>query len=157
MATPRPQAGPAIEALLQAAHDAPHLAERLTDVSAFVATLHQEIAAKTAELREQRVEMVRMAQTIAALEASLRTAEQLNVERVGTIVTLKTRLARAAEENEALYRLTNHEVGDATTRHLAVTRVRDLLDLATPLPLRTAVAGSPHPLTGAPHQLAAID
>jgi hypothetical protein len=62
--------------------------------------------------------------------------ERLDTARVLMIADLKTRLSRAAEEVEALYRLTNHEVGDATERHLVVTRARTMLDLATPLPPR---------------------
>jgi hypothetical protein len=41
--------------------------------------------------------------------------EEANTKHLLTLADLKTRLARAAENNEELYRLTSHAVGDATS------------------------------------------
>jgi hypothetical protein len=112
-----------------------------------IAALYVDNEAKAAEMANLLGELCRMAQYVVRLEDA-------NTRHVLTESDLKTRLARAAEENEELYRLTNHEVGDATTRHLAVTRIRALLDLDTPLPPRKSSAISTPTHYGAPRPAA---
>lgn len=123
------------------------IADLMEEVAADVAALYQDTVTKDEQLADLREEACRMAQYIVRLENADSTKMQ-------AIIDLKTRLARAAEENEALYRLTNHEVGDATVRHMAVTRIRDLLDLETPLPPRPATRISTPTAFGAPRAAA---
>lgn len=116
-------------------------------MSADVTALYVDGEAKAADLAELREELCRMAQYIVRLEDA-------NTRHMITESDLKTRLARAAENNEELYRLTSHAVGDATERHLIVSRNRALLDLEIPLPPVKAVAITTPTHYGAPRAAA---
>jgi hypothetical protein len=117
--------------------DGLNLSELLCGIAEDVAAIYQDNEAKATELAEQREELCRMAQYIVRLE-------EANTRHVIAASDLKTRLARAAENNEELYRLTSHAVGDATERHLIVARNRALLDLEIPVPpVRSAAISTP--------------
>lgn len=123
------------------------LARLIVPVPEDIAALYADGEAKAADLAELRDELCRMAQYIVRLEDA-------NTRHMITESDLKTRLARAAENNEELYRLTSHAVGDATERHLIVSRNRALLDLEIPLPPVKAVAISTPTHYGAPRAAA---
>lgn len=136
-------------ALLLAAGPGSQVAALLEAIGEDVVALYQDNEAKDGQLADLREEGVRMAQYIVRLE-------EADTKHLLTISDLKTRLARAAEEIESLYAMTHHEVGDATARHIAVVRTRDLLDLNTPIPVRAAPRiSAPAPSYAPPRSVAA--
>jgi hypothetical protein len=130
----------ALQSLMVAIQEAPLSEDRLTEAARYIAAIVQnndDLRAACTELARDKVAL-----------------EELDTKRVLVIADLKSRLLRAAEENEALYQDTNHEVGIATERHLRVMRIRALLDLETPLPPRRPAAISTTSHNGAPHRAA---